>query len=99
MAYGIDSWTPETWYRALLLLPLDSATKSDLSAAFQEMGAWRLWINLYQMVGSVVMWWTGMVYLREWKRVCGFGFGSGSNHAIEEVVTYRVGYAGEGGRK
>jgi hypothetical protein len=53
------------------------------------------------MVGSVVMWWTGMVYLREWKRVCGCGFGSGSgsNHAIEEVVTYRVGLVREVGSR
>jgi hypothetical protein len=98
-AYSIDSWTPETWYQALLLLPLDQSTKSTLSAAVSEMVAWRTWITLYQIVGAVVMGWTGMVYLREWKRVCGCGIGSGTTPAEEEeLVTYRVGYAEGGGK-
>uniref|UniRef100_A0A093UZ49 Uncharacterized protein n=1 Tax=Talaromyces marneffei PM1 TaxID=1077442 RepID=A0A093UZ49_TALMA len=105
VGYSIDSWTPETWYQALLLLPLESSTHSTLSAAAQEMVAWRVWIILYQIVGAVVVGWMGMAYLREWKRVCGCGCGfasgtgSGSGRvASEEAVTYRIGYA-EGGRK
>lgn len=102
-AYNIDSWTPETWYQALLLLPLDVATESRLSAAVSEMVAWRTWITLYQIVGAVVMGWTGMAYLREWKRVCGCGLASGTGNRTgqadeEELVTYRIGFS-EGGRK
>lgn len=102
-AYSIDSWTPETWYQALLLLPLDDSTKSSLSAAVSEMVAWRAWITLYQVVAVVVLGWTGMVYLREWRRVCGCRLASGSGIGAdraeeEELVTYRVGFA-EGGRK
>lgn len=78
VAYNIDSWTPETWYRALLLLPLDASTESGSSAAVSEMAAWRTWITLYEIVAVVVMGWTGMVYLREWKRICGCGLDSGT---------------------
>lgn len=87
------------------MLPLDESTKSALSTAASEMVAWRTWITLYQIVGLVVMGWTGMAYLREWKRVCGRRLGSGTGSGIgadraeeEELVTYRVGFA-EGGRK
>lgn len=100
-AYSIDSWTPETWYQALVLLLLDEPTKSSLSAAVSEMVAWRAWITLYLIVAAVVLGWTGMAYLREWRRVCGCGFGSGigvDRAEEEELVTYRVGSA-EGGRK
>lgn len=103
VGYGIDSWTPETWYQALVLLPLDESTKSNLSAAVSEMVAWRAWVTLYQVVAAVVLGWTGMVYLREWRRVCGCRLASGSRIGAdraeeEELVTYRVGFA-EGGRK
>jgi hypothetical protein len=29
-AYSIDSWTPETWYQALVLLPLDESNEVEL---------------------------------------------------------------------
>ncbi|KUL82733.1 hypothetical protein ZTR_11119 [Talaromyces verruculosus] len=104
-AYSIDSWTPETWYQALVLLLLDESTKSSLSAGVSEMVAWRAWITLYLIVAAVVLGWNGMAYLREWRRVCGCGLGSGIGAGIgvdraeeEELVTYRVGSA-EGVRK
>ena len=96
--YSIDSWTPETWYKAVLLLPLDASTKSRLSSATSEMVAWRSWIVFYVVVGVVVMAWTAMAYLREWKRICGcrLGFGTAIPAEEEELVSYRVGYHGAG---
>jgi hypothetical protein len=60
--YPIDSWTPETWYKALLLLPLD---KVDLTGAYQEMVAWRWWIFPYLLVIILASGWTAVVWLRE----------------------------------
>lgn len=85
VAYNIDSWTPETWYQALLLLPLEVSTESMLSAAVSEMVAWRAWVTLYEIVAMVVTWWTGMTYLREWKRVCGCSLGSGTGIRLADL--------------
>ncbi|CRG86578.1 hypothetical protein PISL3812_03588 [Talaromyces islandicus] len=60
--YPIDNWTPETWYKALLLLPIENV---DLTGAYQEMVAWRWWIFPYLMVSILASGWTAIVWLRE----------------------------------
>lgn len=60
--YPIDSWTPETWYKALLLLPLENV---DLTGPYQEMVAWRWWILPYLMVSLLAFAWTAIVWVRE----------------------------------
>ncbi|QKX61668.1 uncharacterized protein TRUGW13939_08820, partial [Talaromyces rugulosus] len=60
--YPIDSWTPETWYKALLLLPL---TNVDLTGAYQEMAVWRWWIIPYLIVSMLAFGWTAIVWLNE----------------------------------
>jgi hypothetical protein len=60
--YNIDSWTPETWYQALLSLPL---YKADLSSAYEEMVTWRWWILPYLFVCLAAFVWTATVYVKE----------------------------------
>ncbi|EED16940.1 conserved hypothetical protein [Talaromyces stipitatus ATCC 10500] len=86
--YNIDSWTPETWYRALLLLPLEQDTIESLNSAHHEMVAWRWWVLFYHIVDSLVFWWTGMVLVRVWRK-------KRDSPSSEELVEYGVGYAGE----
>lgn len=60
--YPIDSWTPETWYKALLLLPLANV---DLTGAYQEMVAWRWWIFPYLTMSILAFGWTAIVWVNE----------------------------------
>lgn len=64
--YNIDSWTPETWYHALLSLPLH---KADFSSAYAEMVMWRWWLLLYLFVSLMAFYWTAIVYYKEGEEV------------------------------
>lgn len=91
ISYAIDSWTPETWYRAVLLLPLDANTMSTIFNAYHEMLVWRYWMQIYQIVAGVVLWWTGMSCWKEWRRRY-------ARSLSGDLVEYRVVQRSDGGK-
>ncbi|KAH8697855.1 hypothetical protein BGW36DRAFT_450608 [Talaromyces proteolyticus] len=85
-AYPIDSWTPETWYRALLLLPL---TGVDLTGAYQEMVAWRWWTLPYLAVSTLAFGWTAVVCVKDRGRLLNGGYvvyGNGDDSLEEKIA-------------
>jgi hypothetical protein len=61
--YALDTWTPETWYRALQRLPIE--TSVDIQPDYNSMVVWRWWILPYLFVSAGVCAWTARVMIRE----------------------------------
>lgn len=50
--YPLDTWTPETWYRALQRLPIETGV--DIRTDYRAMVVWRWWILPYLFVSASV---------------------------------------------
>lgn len=67
--YPLDSWTPETWYRAVLRLSIvDSSVAHSLRFHNREMAAWRWWILPYLLVNAFALACTVVHTLKERKK-------------------------------
>jgi hypothetical protein len=64
--YVLDTWTPETWYRALQRFPIE--TSVDIRPDYNSMVVWRWWILPYLFVSAGVCAWTARVMITEKRR-------------------------------
>ncbi|KAL1969197.1 hypothetical protein VTN77DRAFT_451 [Rasamsonia byssochlamydoides] len=56
LPYQLNSWTPETWYRAVLQLSIaDKSVADTLRFHYHEMAAWRWWILPYLLVSAFTL--------------------------------------------
>jgi hypothetical protein len=68
--YPLNSWTPETWYRAVLRLSIaDPSVAHTLRFHEHEMTAWRWWLLPYLLVNAFALGWTALHTLRQRRKL------------------------------